>query len=584
MNGLHAPLTTAIILLLAGVVAIILMRRCQLSPIVGYLAAGILIGPHALALVQESEITRLLAELGVVFLLFDIGLHFTLSSIWEARRDIFGLGPLQLLLCGIVFGLGFMLMDISAEYALLLGGALALSSTAVVVPILAERGQQSCPVGLTAVAILIFQDILAIFLLVFAASLEAGEAVSMTGLSAAIAMALGKTAFAFLAALLLGKYAIRPLFRLLSQSRNEEVFTAMALLVVLTAATATSGADLSLTLGAFLGGIIIAETPYRHIIQTEAKPFRNLLLGFFFIAVGMSLDWRLLLLSWFDILSFIAVFISIKALLFAVAARAVGWSIPGSAQLGFLLAQGSEFVFVILAMPALRSALSESSFGIIITGIAATMALTPTLANLGNRLARVIERNAVAKVPISEITPASTTAPVILFGMGEVGRTVANALEAHAIAYDAIEGDHERFLSASADGYPVAFAELGDHRLMETLAYAERTLIVVTNGSLELAKSLTPTMHERYPALTCIIAVDSEEERSHFETLGLRTVVNRSAPPGLDMAVSVLHFLNVGEEKIIAWMSRQQERALGTSFSGLTLNGSNKATEQGTVE
>lgn len=570
MDGVHAPLTTAIILLLAGVVAIILMRRFSLSPIVGYLAAGIIIGPHAFGLVQESETTHLLAELGVVFLLFDIGLHFSLSSIWEARRDIFGLGPLQLLLCGIAFGLGFITIGIGTEYALLLGGALALSSTAVVVPILVERGQRNCPVGLTAVAILIFQDIFAIFLLVFAASLESGSGPFMTGLAVAIVVALGKTAFAFLATLLLGKYAIKPLFKLLSQSRNEEVFTAMALLIVLATATATSGVALSLTLGAFLGGIIIAETPYRHVIQTEAKPFRNLLLGFFFISVGMSLDWHLLLENLPEIFTFAAAFVAVKIIIFSFAARTAGWSTRGSVQLGFLLSQGSEFVFVILAMPSLHSALGDSTFGIVITGVAATLAISPGLATIGNRVARMIDRHSAVSIPSSETTAVTTTAPIILFGMGEVGRTVADALEANGIAYDAIDGDHERFLSASADGYPVAFGEVGDHRLMETLAYGERALIVITSGNLELAQSLTPTMHERYPGLTCIVAVEHDKEKHHLEALGLRVVINRSLPPGLDTAVATLHFLQVSEEKILSWMRRQQERSLQATYTGST--------------
>lgn len=563
-------MTTAIILLLVGVLAILVMRRLRLSPIVGYFLAGIIIGPHALGLVQESETTHLLAELGVVFLLFDIGLHFTLSSLWEARRDIFGLGPLQLILCGLVFGFGLIAFGMTPEYALLVGGALALSSTAVVVPTIAERGQQNCPVGLTSLAILIFQDIFAIFLLVFATSLETSNTVASSELITTITMAMIKTAVAFLAALLIGQYAIRPLFHLLSQTKNEEVFTAMALLVVLAAAMATNVAALSLTLGAFLGGMIIAETPFRHIIQTEAKPFRNLLLGFFFMTVGMSLDWRLLVTHGFDILLFLALFTTIKIIVFSLAARTVGWSTPGSAQLGFLLAQGSEFVFVILAMPAIKNALDESVFGILITGVAVSLALTPSLAALGNHVAQLIKRRYIVNVPGSETTPGIHTAPVILFGLDNVGRTIADALEAHAIPYDAIESDYERFLAASADGYPVAFGALGDLRLMETLTYAERELIVVTIGSYELAQTLTPTMHQRYPNLPCFIAVETEAELKRFEALGISAVVNRSIPAGLDMAAVILRHLRIEEDRIHAWMQRQQERALLAQRHGPT--------------
>lgn len=569
MNEAHA-LTPAIILLLVGILALSLARRSGLSPIVGYLAAGVLIGPHALSWIEESATTHLLAELGVVFLLFDIGLHFTLSTIWDARRDIFGLGPLQIVLCGLAFGAAATAFGHGGAYAVILGGALALSSTAVVVHTLAERRQQNCPVGITGTAVLIFQDVCAIFLLILAASLGTGGSPGAEpGLAVAVAMALAKAAIAFAAALLLGRYVIRPLFRFFAQSRNEEIFTALALLVVLATAAATGRAGLSLTLGAFLGGMIISETPYRHVIQTEAKPFRNLLLGFFFITVGMSLDWRILVAHWSEILAFVVALIVVKAILIAAAARVFGWSTPGSVQLGFLLAQGSEFVFVIIAMPAVREALGEGTIGVLITGVAASLMLTPTLAALGNRLARMLRERALATVPAGETAPRSTTRPVLVFGLDDVGRTVADALEAHAVPYDGIEADFDRFLAASADGYPVAFGDPGDVRLMETLAYGERETIVISNARYELAQALKPFMHERYPDLIRFVAVDTDDDRSRFEGVGLRPVVNRSFPRGLDLAAAVLRQQRVDEDRIQAWMRREQDRALQSTVPGV---------------
>jgi monovalent cation:proton antiporter-2 (CPA2) family protein len=560
MAAVHT-LTPVILLLLVGTLAITLMRPLGLSPIVGYLAAGLVIGPHALGLVPESETTHLLAELGVVFLLFDIGLHFSLSSIWEARRDILGLGPLQIVLCGLAFGGIAAAFGLGGEYALILGGTLALSSTAVVVQTLAERGQQNCPVGLTGTAVLIFQDICAIFILILASSIaSAGGATAGPGLATASLSAALKAAVAFLAAVLIGRYAIRPLFRFLARSRNEEIFTATALLVVLATAAATGVVDLSLTLGAFLGGMMISETPYRHVIQTEARPFRDLLLGFFFITVGMSLDWRFLMADWAQILVFLGALVGVKAVLVAVAARAFGWSTPGSVQLGFLLAQGSEFAFVILAMPAVRAALGEGAVGVVITGVAASLALTPTIARLGNSLARTLRRRLAA--PTGEITPGATTAPVVVFGMDDVGRSVVDALEANGLPYDVVEMDYDRFLAASADGYPVAFGDIGDVRLMETLAMADRSAVVVTVVRYEVSSSLTPIMRDRYPNLIRFIAVDNDVDKARFEAIGMRAVVNRSVPRGLDLAAAVLRSQGVDEAKILGWMQRQQERAL----------------------
>ncbi len=562
MSDIHA-LTPAITLLLVGILAITIMRRIGLSPIVGYLCAGILIGPHAFGVIEENEVTHLLAELGVVFLLFDIGLHFTLSSIWEARRDIFGLGPLQIVLCGLAFGGILFVFGLGPEYAVILGGALALSSTAVVFHTLVERGQQNCPVGLTGVAVLIFQDVCAIFLLILAASLESGgSSAAESGLAATISLALVKATVAFLAAVLIGRYAIKPLFRLLSLTRNEEVFTAMALLVVLATATATGVAGLSLTLGAFLGGMMISESPYRHVIQTEAKPFRNLLLGFFFITVGMSLDWSILVAHWIEILVFLVALIVIKTVFIAAAARAFGWSTPGSVQLGFLLAQGSEFVFVIVAMPMVRTELGEEIVGIIITAIAASLVLTPMLVTFGNNLARKIKHGTTSPVPSGEIQPGSTIAPIVVCGMDDIGRTVADALEAHNIPYDVIEGDYDRFLAAGADGYPVALGNPGDVRLMETLEYAQREAIVITMYGDEPADALIQVMQDRYPDLPLFTAVDTDKDKARFDGTAIRPVINRSVPRGLDLAAEVLRFKSIDETKIQDWMQRQQERSL----------------------
>ena len=563
MEQAHA-LEPVILLLLVGIFAITLVRPLRLSPIVGYLLAGLIIGPHALGLVPDSETTHLLAELGVVFLLFDIGLHFSLQSIWDARRDILGLGPLQIVLCALAFGAIAAALGYGAPYAIILGGTLALSSTAVVVQTLAERGQQNCPVGLTGTAVLIFQDICAIFILILATSIEDAGSPSERALAVAIASAALKAAIAFLAAVLIGRYAIKPLFRLLAQSRNEEIFTAIALLIVLAAAAATGGAGLSLTLGAFLGGMIISETPYRHVIQTEARPFRALLLGFFFITVGMSLDWRVLLADWAQTVLFLAALIALKAVLVAIAARAFGWSTPGSVQLGFLLAQGSEFAFVIVALPAVRAALGERAVGVIVTGIAASLALTPSLAALGHSLARMLRRRSAAAVTTGEITPRATVAPVVVFGMGEVGRCVVDGLEANDVAYDAVEMDYDRFLAASADGYAVAFGDIGDVRLMETLAMAQRSAVVVTVIRYEVSKALTPILHDRYPHLIRFIAVDDDQDRARFEALGMRAVINRSTPRGLDLAAAVLRAQGIDEDRIRAWMQRQQERALAS--------------------
>ena len=549
-----------LLLLLVGVLAIASSRHVGLSPIVGYLAAGLVIGPHGMHWVAETSTTHLLAELGVVFLLFEIGMHFSIARIWDARRDIFGLGPLQIFLCAIAFAWGAVIAGIRIEEAALLGGALALSSTAVVAQTLRERKQQGCPVGRTATGVLIFQDIFAIFLLVLASgSTSAVGAEMLTALSTALL----KAAIAFVTAVGIGRYLVGPLFRVLARSMNEDIFTPTALLVVLAAAAATAGAELSLTLGAFLGGMIIGETPYRSVIQSETKPFRALLLGFFFITIGMSLDWRAILADVDAILAFLVTLLAVKTLLVAVAARTFGWSNAGAIQLGTLLAQGSEFAFVIVAMPAVRAGLGEQAVGIVVAAVAVSLALTPSVAALGNAAARRIRRWRQATDAPSEARTDGAVAPVVVFGLGEVGRRVADALEAHGLRYDAVEMDFDRFLAASADGYAVAFGDLGDVRLMEALSIAERRIVVVTVPRYEVSRDLTPIVEAHYPSLRRFVSLPDARDHERFEALGLTPVVARSVPRGLELAAEVLRAEQIPGERVREWMEREQERVLG---------------------
>ncbi|MBC7801152.1 MAG: cation:proton antiporter, partial [Gemmatimonadaceae bacterium] len=371
-------LLPVILLLALGVIAAVASRGAGLSPIVGYLVLGMGLRAAGVDITGDSGMVGILAELGVVFLLFDIGLHFSLAHIRGQAADIFGFGPLQMLFATAGLGMTAWAAGMLPGPALLVGATLALSSTAVVARLIAERHQQSCPVGLTATAILVFQDVAAIFLLIVAGALGGGGSVGP-----AMGWALLKAAAAFGIAVVLARVVVRPVFDLIARGRNEEVFTAMALLVALAAGWATGQVGLSLTLGAFLGGVIVAETPYRAVIASEIKPFRGLLLGFFFIAVGLSIDLPALAQNWPQVLAVAAGLVVVKVLTNAGASLVFRWSVPGSTQLAFLLAQGSEFAFVVLSLPAMRDLVGSGPASILIAAVALTLALTPTLAAAG---------------------------------------------------------------------------------------------------------------------------------------------------------------------------------------------------------
>jgi CPA2 family monovalent cation:H+ antiporter-2 len=540
-----------LVLLALAVVAAAGSQAVRTSPIVGYLLLGVVITAGSFHPITSAEAVATLANLGMMFLLFDLGLHFPLPQIRERARDIFGFGPVQVVLATAALGLLGKALGLSWAGGLLLGGALALSSTAVVARLIAERGQQNCPVGQTATAILIFQDVAGILLLVVASALGGGAAVLPT-----VGLALLKAVLAFGVTVVLARVVVRPLFDLAARTGAEEVFTAAALFFALGAGWATGQVGLSMTLGAFLGGVALAETPYRHTVAAEIKPFRGLLLGFFFISVGASLDLQYLVRAWPWVILATAGLISVKAGTNIASSFLFRWSFPGSIQLGFLIAQGSEFAFVLLTAPAVRSLVGQDASDIAIASVALSLVATPGLAALGRTLAgRLRQRQARTDDP--ELTPLST-APVIVVGMGRRGRVLADALSQFEIRYAAVERDPRRLREAIADGYPVVFGDMADYRLWTALSARDRKLSILTAPQVGDVEAVSHFARATHPNLRRIAAVKDAEDADRFNALGVETVVDASALPGLDLAAFVLRELNVDEARIAAWRGRTE--------------------------
>lgn len=576
---MHAPvdaLTPAIIVLAAGVAVILLSRWLRVSPIVGFLAGGIALGPHGFGMIEENATTQLLAELGVVFLLFELGMHFTLRTFKDNRAVMFRLAPLQILFCGALFGGAAMAFGAPLEAAIAIGGALSISSTAVLAQVLAERDQLTCPVGKAAISVSVFQDIVAIFVLIYCASLASASAGPFGVVSEVSAAAL-KAAVGFALALTIGPTVLTPLFKSLAAGRNTEAFTAVALLLALALAAAAAAVDLTMTLGAFLAGLMIAATPYRHVIETEAKPFRGLLLSFFFFTVGMMVDVSALIDAWPLVLLLTLLIMLGKTLTMWVAARLSGWSTPGALQLGAVMSQGSEFAFVILALPAVSGALESHISSVLITAIALTLALTPVAAHFGMAGGRELARAMAASkqgAPVAAVVAGGASPsllvkpdaqPIIVVGMGPVGRRVSEALRAHDQDVIAIEHDPEQFTAAVADGYSALFGEASDLRFMETIGANKARAIVITSPRYAVSAAVTPMVRERYPDLTRYVSAGSEAEAVSHATLGMRPVVDNGALPGLALAQSVMRFAGVADDEVLSWSRDEIERATATA-------------------
>ncbi len=373
------------------------------------------------------------------------------------------------------------------------------------------------------------------------------------------AIALAKAVAAFGASVLIARLAIGPLLALVAGTRNEEVFTATALVIALAAGWATGQIGLSLTLGAFLGGLTLAETPYRAVIQAEITPFRGLLLSFFFIYVGFSLDAAIIAQYWYAVLGIAALFVAVKVMTNIAASLVFRWSVPGSTQLGFLLSQGSEFAFVILSLPAVRTLVGESRASILVAAVALSMAATPNLAELGRSLAGSMRRRRQKAVDL-ELVPRSTTAPVVIVGMGRIGRTVADALIHFDIGYVGIERDQRRLREAIADGYSASFGDATDIRLWESLELRSRKISVLTAPMLESVTVNSPVALAQYPNLKRVAAAANESEAQQFRLIGLQAVVERGNPHGSHLATAVLEQLGCDAVKVAACMQQLGER------------------------
>jgi CPA2 family monovalent cation:H+ antiporter-2 len=565
-------LVPAITLLGFGAAAALASRAFNLSPIVGYLLAGILIGPGMLDLIHESGGTHLLAELGVVFLLFDIGMHVSLRELKESRGDLLGLAPMHLVLTGLLSAGALYMLGVSWPFAIAVGLSLGLSSTAVVARILTERGQNSCPIGRTATHVLIFQDIVAIFLMIFATSLGEGEtgAAGLAGLvsdtllnggavplAASLGLALIQALIAFGAAMLFSRYLLNPVFRTLAATRNDEAFTAFTLLLVLAAACATAMIGLSLTLGAFLAGLAVSGTPFRHQVQTEMGPFRGLLLSFFFISVGLAIDLPALLRNL--PLVVIAAFgiLIVKSVLGYVAARLNGWSIPGAMQLGTLLAQGSEFTLVILSLGAVTSNFPPALMSSLIAAIALSLALAPSWAILGGKLSRELARR--KQVTMETSSEPAGERPVLVIGMSPAGRLAVDALVDFNIPYIATDSDPDRFLAAVADGYNVSFGDASNMKLIDAVGGSNARAVVLGKARYAVSKEVTPSITRRFPDLVRLVAVESLHDLDRHLELNMRAHLVASEPKGIEMVADMLRILGIPDEDLAGWLSREAD-------------------------
>ncbi|HLO76958.1 MAG TPA: monovalent cation:proton antiporter-2 (CPA2) family protein [Magnetospirillum sp.] len=542
----HGILSDALIFLTIAVLVSPVCHRLRLSPVLGYLLAGSVVGPAGLGLMADEEGARDLAELGIVFLLFMIGLELSWERLRVIRHFIFGLGTAQVVVTGVLAAGMMAAMGLGMNGAGVVGVALAFSSTAFVLQILSERGELNSQVGRVAVAVLILQDLAVVPLLVTIPQLGGA------GLSLAWAelLALAKAVAAMAAIFLVARLALRPLFHVVSATRSPDVFVAAALLTVVGTSFATEAAGLSLSLGAFLAGVMLASTEYRHQVEADLQPVRGLLMGLFFLTVGMTVDPAKVVADLPAIANGVALLVGGKALVLTVLALLFRFPLSTALHLGLLLAQGGEFAFVALARAGQAHLLSPAEIELLTSVVAVSMAATPALAALGDWVARR-HRLADAQAVAPGRDCQDLAGHVIIVGFGRAGQVVATILRELGIPFVAIDRDPRLVARLRDGGDDTVF--FGDIRKVDVLkavgaARARAVLLTIDTGSGR--EKLVPRLRTQFPELHILVRARDRRQARGLESAGATAVVPEILEGSLQLAGLTLRHLGLPPDEV----------------------------------
>jgi CPA2 family monovalent cation:H+ antiporter-2 len=539
-------LRDAIIFLLAAVVIVPLVRRLGVNAVIGYLIAGIVIGPYGLALIGQVDGTHQLAEFGVVFMLFAIGLELSLDRLKVMARYIFGLGAAQMATTGVAIAAGTLLAGGTWGQAAVIGGALALSSTAFVLQMLSERAELSTQLGRVVLSVLLLQDLAVVPGLAIVAALDQEPAT----LAEALLLAAAKAMIALVLLLAAGRLVLRPLYRTIAALRSPELFVATTLLVVLTTAWGTAAAGLSMALGAFLAGLLLAGTEYRHQIEADIKPFRGILLGLFFISVGMLVDLGVVVPQLHLILLAAAALMAVKALVMMGLGRMFGLPLPLALNAALHLAQGGEFAFVLFSL-AMGTALLPGDLGqFLLAIVAVSMAATPLLALAGRKIQHRLERRQVDGRAALLAEAGSYSNHIVIAGYGRVGRTVARLLEELGHKWVAVDLDAGNVAAARLKGLPVFYGDASQPAITEAANVRHARAVVITLDDPPAARATLRALRRELPDVPVIVRARDNVHVGSLRAEGATAVLPETTESSLLLGRAVLGSLGETEIRI----------------------------------
>lgn len=532
LSEIHVPYLMEVIAFLLGVVIIVpLFKRIKINPIVGFLALGALIGPHTLAVVKDIEGIRHFAELGVIFLLFTIGLELSLERLRAYSGLIFGLGTAQVVVCAVGIGLVAFLWGNSPQAAIIIGLCLSLSSTAMVVQLLSERGEMGSQFGRASFSILLFQDLAVVPILILVTVFGSGGGSILTD----IGYALLNAVIAISAILVAGRFGLRKFFEIASRTKSIDVFTAMTLLTILVISLITGIAGLSMALGAFLAGLLLAETEFRHQIESEIEPFKGLFLCLFFMSVGMNIDFAIAFENGIWLGLSVVGLLGLKAALIFISSVTFKFKPHDAIRISMYLAQGGEFAFVVIGQATTTFNIIENNTGqfmIVVAGI--SMMLTPIFAGIGERLSEMLQPS---ETKLKESNKDEHIHDhVVIAGFGRAGQTVANVLNAEAIPYIAVESNADS-VKALRESYPNVY--VGDAARVEILKRAgiERAaVLLITINDPEYASRTLAIARQHWPDLRIIVRSRDNKHAQALLKAGACEVVPEALEASLQLS------------------------------------------------
>lgn len=549
--GHHDVLPSIVVLLTVAVFIVIFFKKLKLSPVLGYFVAGAIIGDHGLKIVFYDQIHHL-AEYGVVFLLYVIGLELSFERLKAMRQYVFGLGGLQVIITAIVIaGLIALMGDDHTKAAVIIGGGLAFSSTAVVLQVLADNKTSSTQVGRISFAILLLQDFAVVPLLVIVPKL-ASEGLS--SLPYEIGMALFKAAIALILIFLIGRVFFRPVFRLISSdqgSSNDELFVALTLLIALASAYGTEAAGLSLALGAFTAGILIAETEYQKRAEESIEPFKGLLLGLFFMSVGMTIDVQEIYINIVPIIKYTLLLILLKMSIITGLCLMFRFQAGVAIHSGLMLAQGSEFAFILFKLGMDGKILSYDQGEILLLVVTCSMALTPLLSAIGTKLEQMLSsENHSSPDEIIERGARDMNNHIIIAGFGTVGKMIARMLDAESINYLIIDINGDKAKEEEANGFPIFKGDISQKAtLIASGADRSVAVILAMNNKITQKKSLKQ-INSNFPELCTIVRTTDLSNSTELYESGATMIVPGDYELGLQLGSAVLKSVGISESEI----------------------------------